>query len=116
MKNLILLLFIIITLVCCSKKDVNPDLLGNWISIKSANIVELKFYKDSLIIHQWEKEIKNNWTSNSSKIFFTQLTEIDPQKRTKFKIGYKLNSKKDTLFIKNETDTVFTNEFIKTKI
>ena len=116
MKQIVLLIFIVTILESCDKKSINSDLLGSWTSTKSASIVELKFYKDSLIVHQWGKVIKNNWTSNSSIIFFEQLTEIDPQDKTRFELGYKLNLKKDTLFIKNETDSVFTNAFSRSKI
>lgn len=96
----------------CSNKNTNGELIGYWISTKSANIVELQFFKDSLIYNAWEKTTKFSWKSDGTKIYYTQLTNIDPELETDFIMEYWLNPEKDTLFIKN-SDSEFTNEFIK---
>lgn len=112
MKNIIGILIIVSFLQSCTKTNINSDLLGHWKSVKSANIVELKFFKDSLISNAWEKTTKFSWKSNGTKIYYTQLTNIDPEIETDFIMEYRLNSEKDTLFVKN-SESEFTNEFIK---
>ncbi len=112
MKNIIGILIVVTFLQSCSKNNINSDLLGNWKSTKSANVVELKFFKDSLISNAWEKTTKFSWKSDNTKIYYTQLTNINPELETDFIMVYRLNSEKDTLFIKN-TDSDFTNEFVK---
>jgi len=113
MRNIIRTLLVITILQGCSKKDINNDLLGNWKSTKSANIVELQFFKDSLISNAWEKTTKFSWRNDETKIYYTQLTNVVPELETDFIMKYRLNSEKDTLFLKN-SDSEFTNEFIKT--
>ena len=113
MKTVIRILLAICILQSCSKKNIDNDLLGNWSSTKSANIVDLQFFKDSLIQNAWERTTKFSWTSDGSKIYYTQLTNIDPELDTDFILEYKLNAKKDTLFIKKENDSSFTNKFLK---
>ena len=112
MKNVIRILIIVTFLQSCSKSNINSDLFGHWKSTKSANIVELKFFKDSLILNAWEKTTKFSWKSDETKIYYTQLTNVDSELATDFIMEYSLNSKKDTLFLKN-SDSDFTNEFIK---
>ena len=112
MKTLIRIILVITFLQSCSKNNINSDLLGNWKSTKSANIVELNFFKDSLISNAQEKTTKFSWKSDGTKIYYTQLTNINPELETDFIMEYKLNSKKDTLFLKNYNSN-FTNEFIK---
>ena len=94
------------------KAENKTDLIGIWKSTKSANIVELQFFKDSLIYYAWEKKTKFSWESDSTKIYYTQLTNIDPELETEFIMEYRLNSEKDTLFVKT-SESEFTNEFIK---
>jgi hypothetical protein len=113
MKTVIQTLLVICILQSCSKKNIDNDLLGNWSSTKSANIVDLQFFKDSLIANAWERKTKFSWKSDGSKIYYTQLTNIDPELETDFIFEYKLNTEKDTLFLKKETDTSFTNQFLK---
>ena len=113
MKTVIQILLVICILQSCSKKNIDNDLLGNWSSTKSANIVDLQFFKDSLISNAWERKTKFSWKSDGSKIYYTQLTNIDPELETDFIFEYKLNTEKDTLFLKKETDTSFTNQFLK---
>lgn len=112
MKNSIGILIIVSFLQSCSKTKINSDLLGHWKSTKSANIVELKFFKDSLISDAWEKSTKFSWKSDGTKIYYTQLTNVDPNLETDFIMEYRLNSEKDTLFL-NIYNSDFTNEFIK---
>ncbi len=50
--------------------------------------------------------------TDSAKICYTQLTNIDPELETDFIMDYRLNSEKDTLFLKN-SGSDFTNEFIR---
>jgi hypothetical protein len=113
MKTVIPTLLVICILQSCSKKNIDNDLLGNWSSTKSANIVDLQFFKDSLISNAWERKTKFSWKSDGSKIYYTQLTNIDPELETDFIFEYKLNTEKDILFLKKETDTSFTNQFLK---
>jgi len=113
MKTLIQTLSVIFILQSCSKKNIDNDLLGNWSSTKSANIVDLQFFKDSLIQNAWERTTKFSWTSNGSKIYYTQLTNLEPELETNFILEYKLNAQKDTLYVKKETDFSFTNQFLK---
>ena len=112
MKNAIGILILVSFLQSCSKNNINPDLIGHWKSTKSANVVELKFFKDSLIYNAWERTTKFSWKNDSTKIYYTQLTNIDPELETDFIMEYRLNSEKDTLFLKN-SDSEFMNEFIK---
>ena len=74
--------------------------------------MELQFFKDSLIYNAWEKQTKFSWEIDRKKIYYTQLTNIDPELETEFIMEYRLNSEKDTLFVKN-SESEFTNEFIK---
>lgn len=112
MKNLIGILILVSFLQSCSKNNINHDLIGHWKSTKSANIVELKFYKDSLIYNAWERTTKFSWKSDSIKIYYTPLSNIDPILETDFIMDYRLNPQKDTLFLK-KPDLDFTNEFIR---
>ena len=84
-----------------TKADNQTELIGIWKSTKSANIVEFKFYKDSLISNARGKSTKFSWESDGNKIYYTQLTNIDPELETDFIMEYRLNSEKDTLFVKN---------------
>ena len=111
--NIIRTILIIAICQSCADKNLDTDLLGNWSSTNSANIVDLRFYKDSLLTNSWERETKYSWRSDNSKIYYTQLTNVDPELETDFIFEYKLNAKKDTLFIMNETDTTFTNQFLR---
>jgi len=112
MKTVIRTLLVILILQSCSKKDIKTDLLGNWISTKSSNTVELQFFQDSLIYNTWGKTTTFSWKSDGTKIYYSQLTNIDPELETDFIMEYKLNSEKDTLLVKN-AESEFTNEFIK---
>ena len=112
MKNAIGILTLVSFLQSCSKNNINPNLIGHWKSTKSGNIVELKFFKDSLIYNAWEKKTKFSWKNDSAKIYYTQLTNKAPELETDYIMQYKLNSEKDTLFLKNQ-DSDFTNEFIR---
>lgn len=111
--NIIRTILIIAICQSCADKNLDTDLLGNWSSTNSANIVDLRFYKDSLLTNSWERETKYSWRSDNSKIYYTQLTNIDPDLRTDFVFEYKMNSQKDTLFIKTETDSLRTIELSK---
>ena len=114
MKTIIRTLFLILILQSCSNKDNNPDIFGHWISNKSSNTVELEFFKDSLIYNAWGKTTKFSWKSDDTKIYYTQLTNINPELETNFILEYRFSLKKDTLFLKI-FDTEFSNEFTKTK-
>ena len=112
MKTVIRIILIITFLQSCSKNNINSDLLGNWKSTKSANVVELNFFKDSLVSRAYEKTTKFSWKSDGTKIYYTQLTNINLELETNFILEYKFNSEKDTLYLKN-SESEFTNEFIK---
>ena len=56
MKNVIGILIVVSFLKSYSKNDINSDLLGNWKSTKSANVVELKFFKDFLVSKNSKKD------------------------------------------------------------
>ncbi|WP_159020481.1 hypothetical protein [Algibacter sp. L3A6] len=113
MRNLILTVLIIILLPSCSSKNINNDLLGNWKSTKSSNIVELQFCKDSLISNTLGRRTKFSWQNDETQIYYTQLTNLIPDLKTDFILEYRLNSEKDTLFLKIEKSKL-TNEFVKT--
>jgi hypothetical protein len=113
MKNIIATLLALTILQSCSKKNIDMNLLGDWSSTKSSNIVDLHFYKDSLIYNAWERTTKFSWKSDISKIYYKQLTNIDTKLETDFIMEYRLSLEKDTLFIKI-SDSIFTNEFIRT--
>ncbi|MFD2907875.1 hypothetical protein ACFSX9_03910 [Flavobacterium ardleyense] len=106
-------ILIILVLQGCSKKNIDTELLGNWSSTKSSNIVDLQFFEDSLVTDTWDRKTKFSWKSNASKIYYTQLTNLDSKLETDFIFDYKLNSQKDTLYLKKETDSSFTNQFLK---
>ena len=112
MKNTIQILTIIFILQSCSKKTINNDLIGNWTSVKSSNVVELEFTKDTLFYHNWGKTTKFKWKHNKFKIYYTQLDNIDPKLETKFVMTYYMNLEKDTLYLRN-SNSKFTNKFIK---
>ena len=112
MKNAIGIFIVVVFLQSCSKTNINSDLLGHWKSIKSTNIVQLKFFKDSLIYITWEKTTKFSWKSDGTKIYYTQLTNVNPKLETDFIMDYRLNSQKDTLFLYSP-DANSTNEFIR---
>jgi len=112
MKTIIRTLFLVLIFQSCPNKKNNSEIFGHWISTKSANTVELQFFKDSLIYNAWEKKSKFSWKSDGTKIHYTQLTNINPELETDFVMEYRLNSEKDTLFVKT-SESEFTNEFIK---
>lgn len=113
MKTIIRILLVIFILQSCSKKNIDTNLLGNWSSTKSSNIVDLQFFKDSLIQNSWGETTKFSWRSDDSKIYYTQLTNVDPELETDLILEYKLNAQKDTLFVKKENDSSFTIQFLK---
>ncbi|WP_406683839.1 hypothetical protein N1F78_14275 [Seonamhaeicola sp. MEBiC1930] len=113
LKFLFLVLFLSCIILNCSKNKVNKGIYGKWKSVNSINIVSLVFFKDTLIINQWGKEIKNEWYGDEDKISFKQLNHINPKKETNFIIHYKLNETRDTLYIKREKDSTYSNQFIK---
>ncbi len=51
MKTVIRIILVMTFLQSCSKNNINSDLLGNWKSTKSANIVELNFFKDAINLY-----------------------------------------------------------------
>ena len=112
MKIITRTILLIFLLQSCSNNDNNADLYGCWISTKSVNNVELQFFKDTLIYNVWEKTTKFIWKSDSAKIYYTQLTNIAPELETFFIMEYRLNFKKDTLYLKN-FDSEFRNQFVK---
>ena len=77
--------------------------------------MNLQFFKDSLIYDAWGKTTKFSWKSSNSKIYYTQLKDLDQELKTDFILDYKLNEQKDTLFVKRETDSSYTNQFLKIK-
>ena len=113
MRNIIISILVFLILLSCSHDNINRDLLGNWKSTESSNIVYLKFFKDSLISTAWGQTTEFSWRSDESKIYYTQITNYDPELKTDFILDYRLNSEKDTLYLKSpEAD--FTTAFIKT--
>ena len=113
MKNHVQLILLCVLFINCSERHQNEDLFGHWTSFKSANIVEIKFSKHYFISNSWEEETKFSWHSDSDKIYYTQLTNLNPDLEADFILEYELNATKDTLTLRNFVGKA-ENQFVKT--
>ena len=113
-----LLLFIFTTLfISCNKENQKSDFIGNWSSISDENFelhIDIEFFKDSMVIDTpfIYGTYSNEWKVIDDKIEQTLLrgnSDLN-YKNTNY---YKFNSTKDTLFIKNERDSIHYYKFSK---
>tara|TARA_R110002051_G_scaffold323597_1_gene417756 strand:+ start:4638 stop:5384 length:747 start_codon:yes stop_codon:yes gene_type:complete len=114
----ILILFIFTSLfIFCKKENEKSDFIGNWSSISDENFdldIDIEFFKDSMIIDNSLNygTHSNKWEVIDDKIEQTLLrgnSDLN-YKNTNY---YKFNSTKDTLFIKNERDSIPYFKFVK---
>lgn len=104
MKIIVQALVLLFLFQSCSKKNINTDLIGNWSSINSGNVVDIEIHKGSMLVTNFGRETLFSWTSDSSKVYYTQLSNIDPTLETDFIFKYELHPQKDTLYINNFSD------------
>jgi hypothetical protein len=113
-----LLLFILTTLfLSCNKEIEKSDFIGNWSSISDENFeldIDIEFFKDSMVIYNplIYGTYSNKWKVIDDKIEQTLLrgnSDLNYNNTNYFKF----NSTKDTLFIKNEQDSIHYFKFAK---
>lgn len=117
MKYTLFIIFILIFLSCVSNQ-LNYELIGKWNYIDNEEYF-LTFTEDSLIIKS-VYTTKQNWTSDKSNIYLTNITDMELNKldlkdfRNHF--IYNLNDNNDTLVWIAKTDSTKTQyQFIKEK-
>jgi hypothetical protein len=114
----ILILFIFTSLfIFCKKEIEKSDFIGNWSSISDENFdldIDIEFFKDSMIIDNSLNygTHSNKWEVIEDKIEQTLLRGNSDLNYTNTNY-YKFNSTKDTLFIKNERDSIPYLKFVK---
>ncbi|MBL4642054.1 MAG: hypothetical protein JKY44_00545 [Flavobacteriaceae bacterium] len=112
-----LLLFIFTSLfISCNKENEKFYFIGNWSTTSDTNFnIDIQFFKDSMVIDDSliYGTYSNKWKVKGSKIEQTLLRgdkSILNYKNTNY---YKFNLTKDTLFIKNDLDSIHYFKFAK---
>ena len=114
----ILLLFIFTSLfISCKKENEKSDFIGNWSSISDENFdvdIDIEFFKDSMVI---DNSLTYGTNSNKWKIIEDKIEQTllrgNSDLNYKNTNYFKFNSTKDTLFIKNERDSIPYFKFVK---
>jgi hypothetical protein len=115
----ILFLFIFTSLfISCNEENRKSDFIGNWASISDENFdldMNFEFYKDSMVIVNpiIYGTFSYKWKVKGDKIEATLLRGNKLLLKNKNINYYKFNSTKDTLFIKNERDSILYIKFQK---
>ncbi len=114
MKPILTFLFLVIIFQSCSTNTENERLIGNW-SIPNG-LVELEFYKDSLIVTEarYYKYI-NEWNIDESKLYLEPIKELDSFGLKTKLFDYKISKNLDTLFLKQTSDSIFKPPFLRIK-
>ena len=104
MKKRILIIVILSTLISCIENK-KSDFIGNWSSTSDANVdINISFKKDSLLIEN-PVVLYNSIYSSTWKVIGKKI------KHDGSTWDYTLNSSKDTLWIKHETDSIYEVSF-----
>lgn len=122
MKTIIQILIIICFINSNSTQNYKKELLGDWVLTNSANVQELKFYKDSLTYSIFGHTSKYSWVIfNKGKIYCsltkdlnTEMDKFNPKLDSDFIIEYTLYPEKNIL----STETIdgdYTLDYIKVK-
>ena len=114
MKHILTILFIVIIFQSCKTNTDKEKLIGNW-SIPNG-LVELEFYKDSLIVTEsgYYKYI-NEWSIDKSKLYLETVKGLDSFGLKTKLFDYKLSVNLDTLFLKQPSDSIFKPPFLRIK-
>jgi len=109
MKKIILIITILSFFLSCVKEDNKSDFIGNWSSTSDTNIdINITFSNDLLLIENpvvlYDSIYSSKWKVIGKKIEHEGSTW-----------DYILNSSKDTLWIKHETDSTYEVPFRKIK-
>lgn len=110
MKKTILLITVLFICFSCKKKYKKSDFLGNWSSTSDTNFdFEIQFFNDSTVIYN--PVFINSYSTKSQiegeKIKQTLLRNNGHLEKEKSILDFKFNATYDTLWIKNETDSVY---------
>lgn len=112
MRKKILLFVIALTFFSCYKENNKLDFIGNWSTTSDTNLnIDIQFFKDSIIhdnpiVGRIESA---KWKIEENKIYqsFIDNNLSSKQKVVRNTLDYKFNNKKDTLFIKHESDSIY---------
>ena len=106
MKPIYIISILSLLLYSCSSNPEKDKLIGNWSVPNGLN--EFEFYKDSLIVSSYGMNYINKWNIDQSKIYLEPIKGLDSFAIKTKSFDYKLSKNVDTLFLKRETDSVFT--------
>jgi hypothetical protein len=101
MREILLILIISLILISCKKENGKSDFIGNWSSTSDTNFdINITFSNDSILIENpvvhYDKNYSTKWKVFDKKIKLEETVW-----------DFKLDSRKDTLWIKHETDSVY---------
>lgn len=106
MKKYFTILILAIFILSCSKNQYEKELIGNWNNFPAGGETTFKLYKDSIIIFELGLRRKGTWEAYKNQIKFHFPKKISGYNEN-LTLDYKLS--KDSLFIKNTTDSIFSN-------
>jgi hypothetical protein len=118
MKKILLLFIFTSLLSSCNEENRKSDFIGNWTSISDENFdfdIDIEFFKDSMVIDNslFYGTYSNKWKVKGDKIEQALIRGNKFDLNYKNTNYYKFNSTKDTLFIKNERDSILYFKFAK---
>ena len=101
MKKIILIFLIYLIFYSCQKEESKSDFIGNWSATSDTNFdINITFSNDSILIENpvvhYDRNYSTKWKVYGQKIKLEETVW-----------DFKLNSRKDTLFIKHDTDSVY---------
>jgi len=118
MRNLFIFICLITISFSCQKEVSKSNFIGNWSTIQYiGNQIDIQFFKDSMVIDNsiMYGIYSEKWEINDSRIEMTLIRGDKSVLNKKNTIDYKFSATKDTLYIKNEKDSIFYLKLVKIK-
>jgi len=121
MNKIFLLSVLLFSIFSCQEKSLKKDFIGNWsTSSDDPNYdlnIDIQYFKDSAVMDNslFIDTYSYQWEVKGSKIEGTILRNNGLFEQLNFVSDYKFSSNKDTLYIKNENDSMPYIRFLKIK-
>ncbi len=106
MKKILGILLLLFLLTNCSNNEYEKRLVGIWNSYPTGGMAELRFYPDSLVSFDISAYRKGTWKANGSQIKLHFPKKL-PGYRKNITLDYQLSNNRDSLLIKNTTDSIY---------